>query len=80
VVSPYGRYCRDRLADLSTLLATPSLRQLWKMYKALLASGEEFADRSDLVLARNYFCIVGSGILKNQAFLLNRVDMTNWTP
>ena len=63
VVSPYGQYCRDRVASLSNLLTTPSLRQLWKMCKALLASGEEFAiDQRDLVLARNSFYIAASGI------------------
>jgi len=37
-------------------------------------------DQRDLVLARNSFYIAASGILKNPAFLLKRVDTTNWTP
>ena len=34
-------------------------------------------DQRDLVLARNSLYIAASGILKNPAFLLKRVDTTN---
>ena len=51
------------------MATTPSLRQLWKMYKALMAREAEF-DARDLVLAKNSFYIGARGILKVQAHLL----------
>jgi hypothetical protein len=45
---------------------TPSLRQLWKMYKALLARDEDI-DRRDQVLAQNSFCTGARAILKVQS-------------
>jgi hypothetical protein len=56
---------------MTTMPTTPSLRQLWKMYKALMMREAEF-DASDLVLARNSSYMGARGILKAQAFLLAR--------
>ena len=50
---------------------TPSLRRLWTMYKALLASDDEI-DRRDLVLAQTSFYTGARAILKIQAYLLER--------
>jgi hypothetical protein len=54
-------------------MPTPSLRQLWKMYKALLASDDDLdLDARDIVLARNSFYVGARGILKIQSYLLKR--------
>jgi hypothetical protein len=53
------------------MMPTPSLRQLWKMYKELLASDLD-PDARDLVLARNSFYIGARAVPKIQAFLLER--------
>jgi hypothetical protein len=50
---------------------TPSLRRLWKMYKALLAQ-DEAIDRRDLVLAQDSFYNGARAILRVQAFLIER--------
>lgn len=51
---------------LCAMNTTPSLRQLWKMYKALLARDEDI-DRRDQVLAQNSFCTGARAILKVQS-------------
>ena len=50
---------------------TPSLRLLWKLYKALLERDEE-VDRLDLMLAQNSFYSGARAILKVQAYLIER--------
>jgi hypothetical protein len=52
-------------------MATPSLRQLWKMYKALLARDEDVT-RRDLTLAQNAFYSGARAILKIQAYLIEQ--------
>jgi hypothetical protein len=51
-------------------MSTPSLRQLW-LYKALLSRNEELG-RRDLVLAQDAFYTGARGVLKVQAYLLER--------
>jgi hypothetical protein len=57
--------------EKTTMATTPSLRQLWKMYKELLASDIDM-DGRELVLARNSFYVGARGILKIQSHLLKR--------
>ena len=48
---------------------TPSLRMLWKLYKALLARDEDLT-RRDLTLAQDSFYSGARAILKVQAYLI----------
>jgi hypothetical protein len=50
---------------------TPSLRQLWRLYKAILARSED-VDRRDLMLAQDAFYAGARAVLKVQAYLLER--------
>jgi len=51
--------------------STPSLRRMWRMYKALLAEDPEI-DRRDIVLAQTAFYTGARGILKVLDFLIER--------
>ena len=53
------------------MAATPSLRRLCTMFKALLAT-EEDIDTRELVLAQNAFYTGARAVLKVQAYLLER--------
>jgi hypothetical protein len=50
---------------------TPSLRLLWRLYKALLARDEDL-DRRALMLAQSSFYSGARAILKVQAYLIER--------
>jgi hypothetical protein len=50
---------------------TPSLRQLWRLYKAYVTTEPDIA-RREMVLAQNSFYAGARAILKVQAFLLER--------
>ena len=50
---------------------TPSLRLLWRLYKALLARDEDL-DRHELMLAQSSFYSGARAILKVQAHLIER--------
>ena len=66
-----GLESTGQLPGKPAMAATPSLRRLCTMFKALLAT-EEDIDRRELVLAQNAFYTGARAVLKVQAYLLER--------